>query len=149
VASGRVDEFGDRGHLGASGVAAQQPKAGRRDEHEPEEETAEAEQADGTAVEGERGYDLIVMMREAQRSEPDIDAAYQEGRRRGREGQSRMFGSWPPDVLREGVSPERASDIFAGLCNVDVYRVLTEERGWTPDQVEEWWREALTALLLR
>jgi len=44
---------------------------------------------------------------------------------------------------------ERGSGIFAGLCNVDVYRVLTEERGWTADQVEEWWREALTALLLR
>jgi TetR/AcrR family transcriptional regulator, regulator of cefoperazone and chloramphenicol sensitivity len=97
----------------------------------------------------ERGYDLIVMMREAQRSEPDIDAAYQEGRRRGREGQSKMFSSWPADALREGMTPERASDVFAGLCNVDVYRVLTQERDWTPDQVEEWWREALTALLLR
>lgn len=97
----------------------------------------------------ERGYDLIVMMREAQRSEPDIDAAYKEGRRRGSEAQRSMFRSWPADVLREGVTPERASDIFAGLCNVDVYRVLTEERGWTPDQVEEWWRGALTALLLR
>jgi AcrR family transcriptional regulator len=97
----------------------------------------------------ERGYDVIVMMREAQRSEPDIDAAYQEGRRRGRQGQSRMFDSWPADALREGVTPEKASDIFAALCNVDVYRVLTQERGWTPDQVEEWWREALTALVLR
>ena len=97
----------------------------------------------------ERGYDVIVTMREAQRSEPDLDAAYQEGRRRGRQGQSRMFDSWPADALREGVTPERASDIFAALCNVDVYRVLTQERGWTPDQVEEWWREALTALLLR
>ncbi len=31
----------------------------------------------------------------------------------------------------------------------DVYRVLTEERGWTPEQVERWWDESLARLLLR
>ena len=47
VALGGVDELGDRGRLGTNDVAAQQPDAGRGDEHEPEEEPAEAEQADG------------------------------------------------------------------------------------------------------
>ena len=43
----------------------------------------------------------------------------------------------------------RARDTYAAVSNVDVYRVLTNERGWTPDQVEQWWAETLALLLLR
>jgi hypothetical protein len=34
------------------------------------------------------------------------------------------------------------------MCNVDVYRVLTEERGWDADRVEQWWHDSLVRLLL-
>jgi len=52
---------------------------------------------------------------------------------------------------------ERAGDVFsllrdAGRSEPDLhaaYRVLTEERGWTPEQVERWWDESLARLLLR
>jgi TetR/AcrR family transcriptional regulator, regulator of cefoperazone and chloramphenicol sensitivity len=96
----------------------------------------------------ETGYDVIVLMREAQRAEPDLGAAYEEGRRRGSENRQRVFGSWPAGALREGLDARAADDIFAAMCNVDVYRVLVEERGWTADRVEEWWLDALTTLLL-
>jgi TetR/AcrR family transcriptional regulator, regulator of cefoperazone and chloramphenicol sensitivity len=38
--------------------------------------------------------------------------------------------------------------MYAAVSNVGVYLVLTRERGWTPEQVEEWWIETLNQLLL-
>jgi AcrR family transcriptional regulator len=97
----------------------------------------------------ERGGDVIAMMREAGRVEPDLAAAYREGRRRGRQTQHRVFSSWPAGALREGVDVDAACEAYAGLCNIDTYRTLTEEQGWSPERVERWWRESLAQLLLR
>lgn len=96
----------------------------------------------------ERGGDVIAMLREAGRVEPDLAAAYAEGRRRGRDNQRRVFSSWPEGTLREGVDVERACDSYAGLSNVDTYLTYTQELGWSPDQVERWWHESLVRLLL-
>ena len=38
-----------------------------------------------------------------------------------------------------------AVDVYAALCNIDVYTV---ERGWPPDRVEAWWAEVLGRELL-
>ncbi|MEV4286367.1 hypothetical protein AB0K40_12770 [Nonomuraea bangladeshensis] len=54
----------------------------------------------------------------------------------------------PAGVLHESLDVATAVDIYAGLCNVDVYRTLTDERGWSPDRVERWWAEALARELL-
>jgi AcrR family transcriptional regulator len=96
----------------------------------------------------EGGSDLITLMQEAQRSDPDVAAAYVEGRSRGDESRRRMFATWPKKAFRKGVTPESARDVYAAMCNVDVYRVLTEERGWDADRVEQWWRDSLVRLLL-
>jgi hypothetical protein len=72
----------------------------------------------------EQGYDVLVLMREAERSEPDVAAAYREGRRRGHKYQLRMFASWPAGAFRRGV--------FASMCNVDVSREARRrtKTGW-------------------
>ncbi|MGW3569315.1 hypothetical protein ACWDSL_36585 [Streptomyces sp. NPDC000941] len=59
-----------------------------------------------------------------------------------------MFSSWPAGVLRRGLDVRSAVDVYAALCNIDVYTVLTTERGWSPDRVERWWGEALVRELL-
>ncbi|MBV9794441.1 MAG: hypothetical protein JO016_10930 [Actinobacteria bacterium] len=59
-----------------------------------------------------------------------------------------MFGTWPAGWFRAGTDPARAADTYAALCTIGVYQVLTSERGWTPDQVEAWWLDSLTRLLL-
>ncbi|MFI7233152.1 hypothetical protein ACIBO5_59090 [Nonomuraea angiospora] len=41
-----------------------------------------------------------------------------------------------------------AGDIYAGLCDIDVYTTLTTERGWSPDRVEQWWGDVLACELL-
>ena len=96
----------------------------------------------------ESSHDLIALMLEARRSEPDVAAAYLEGRSRGDGSRQRMFSGWPKRAFRKGVTAESARDTYAALCNADVYRVLTEERGWDADRVEQWWHESLVRLLL-
>lgn len=97
----------------------------------------------------ERGGDIIALMREAGRVEPDLAAAYQEGRRRGRETRQRVFSSWPAEVFRPGIDVETACDVYHGTCSIDTYRALIEEQGWSPDRVEGWWHDSLVRLLLR
>ncbi len=97
----------------------------------------------------ERDGDVIAMMREASRVEPDLAAAYREGRRRGRGNQRRVFSAWPTSALRAGIDLESACDTYAAMCHIDSYRALTGDEGWSPDRVEAWWRDSLVRLLLR
>ncbi|ONI87493.1 TetR family transcriptional regulator [Actinosynnema sp. ALI-1.44] len=92
----------------------------------------------------ERSGDVIVLMREAGRVEPELANVYREGRRRGDETRIQVFSSWPD--LRLEV-PE-AVDVYAALCNIDVYLTLVDERGWSPDRIERWWNEVLAGQLL-
>ncbi|MEQ4722179.1 helix-turn-helix domain-containing protein [Nonomuraea sp. B19D2] len=96
----------------------------------------------------ERAGDVITLLREAGRSEPELAAVYRDGRRRADKTRMAVFSSWPAGVLREGLDVAAAADIYAGLCSIDVYATLTAERGWPPDRVERWWRAALVRELL-
>ncbi|MEV5541542.1 helix-turn-helix domain-containing protein [Saccharopolyspora shandongensis] len=96
----------------------------------------------------ERAGDVIALLREAGRTEPELAEAYGEGRRRGDETRIQAFSAWPDGTLRQGLDVQTAVDIYGALCNVDVYTTLTAERGWSPDQVEQWWGGALARELL-
>ncbi|MGZ0147115.1 TetR/AcrR family transcriptional regulator [Kribbella sp. WER1] len=97
----------------------------------------------------ERAGDVIVLLREASRSEPELGELYAEGRRTADRTRVEVFSGWPAGVLREGLDVPTAVDVYAGLCNVDVYRTFTGERGWSADRVEDWWRAALVRELLQ
>ena len=96
----------------------------------------------------EHGADAILVIREAASSKPEIAEVISRGRGRGEKLRVAVFDAWPPGTLREGLAPQDARDTFAALCNVDVYLVLTRERGWSPDKVERWWTDSLVRLLL-
>ncbi len=96
----------------------------------------------------ERAGDIIVLLREAGRTEPELATVYDDGRRRGDETRVQVFSSWPDGVLREGLDVPTAVDIYAAICTIDVYTTLTRERGWSPDRVEQWWGEVLARELL-
>ncbi|MDH2425938.1 helix-turn-helix domain containing protein [Sphaerisporangium sp. TRM90804] len=96
----------------------------------------------------ERAGDVIALVREAARAEPELAAAYLAGRGRGDETRALVFSSWPHGVLRPGLDVRSAVDVYAALCNIDVYTTLTTERGWPPERVERWWGEALARELL-
>ncbi|WP_244299385.1 hypothetical protein [Streptomyces viridochromogenes] len=96
----------------------------------------------------ERAGDVITLLREAGRSEPELATLYHDSRIRGDRTRVQVFSSWPPGVLRSGLDVPSAVDVYAALCNIDVYAVLTGERGWSPDQAERWWCGALARELL-
>lgn len=97
----------------------------------------------------ERSGDVIGLLHDGGRSEPALRAADEDGRRRGDDARRRVFSSWPPATWRDGVDQDAAVATFGALCNIDVYRLLAAERGWSPDEIERWWRESLVRLLLR
>lgn len=96
----------------------------------------------------ERAGDLITLVRDAGRSEPELAALYRQARRVADQTRVQVFSSWPDRTLRPGLDVRTAVDIYAALCNVDVYTTLTVEREWSPDQVEGWWGESLSRELL-
>ncbi|MDQ1022041.1 TetR/AcrR family transcriptional regulator [Streptomyces afghaniensis] len=96
----------------------------------------------------ERAGEVITLVREAGRSEPELATLYQDSRVRGDQTRVQVFSSWPAGVLRSGLDVPSAVDVYAALCNIDVYTVLTGERGWSPDRVERWWCGALARELL-
>jgi AcrR family transcriptional regulator len=97
----------------------------------------------------EHGAEVITVMREAGRSTPDLGSAYAAGRERGERARAHFFGSWPPEVWRDGMSLEEALDTAAAILTVDVFVELTRERGWSADRVQAWWCDTLVRLLLR
>ena len=96
----------------------------------------------------ERGGDVMVLVREAGRTVPELADIYAEGRRRGRGAQHVIFGAWPEGTLRADVDLDMACDIYASVSSIDAYRTLCEERGWSGDRIQEWWTSTLITLLL-
>jgi AcrR family transcriptional regulator len=97
----------------------------------------------------ERGGDVIALLRDAGRSEPALQAAYAGGRDRADQIRRAVFATWPARWFRPGADAGLAADTFAALCNIGVYQILTDERGWAPSRIEKWWRDSLQRLLLR
>jgi len=52
-------------------------------------------------------------------------------------------------ALRPGLGVERATDLLWTLNHPDVWHLLVTERGWTPEEYGEWFRDAAIAQLLR
>lgn len=96
----------------------------------------------------ERAGSLIALIREAGRTEPELAELYVQGRRRADMTRVEVFSSWPGGTLRPGLDVPAAVDVYAALCNIDVFTTLTGERSWSADRVEEWWAETLARELL-
>jgi AcrR family transcriptional regulator len=50
--------------------------------------------------------------------------------------------------LRDGLDPQRATDIVFGLLSHELYRLLVIEQGWSPEDWERWATDTLAAQLL-
>lgn len=96
----------------------------------------------------ERSGDLIAVLREAGRAEPELADVYRDCRLAADRTRREVFSGWPDGALCREVDLATAVDIYAALCNVDMYVVLTVERGWAPERVEQWWTEMLSRALL-
>jgi len=58
----------------------------------------------------------------------------------------------PPDAagaLAPGLDVTRAADILWTLNHPDLWQLLVDERGWTPDEWERWFAAQAISSLLR
>jgi AcrR family transcriptional regulator len=51
--------------------------------------------------------------------------------------------------LRVGLSVDRATDILFAMDSIEVYLLLTAERGWTPEEWEHWATTTIADTILR
>jgi AcrR family transcriptional regulator len=96
----------------------------------------------------ERCGDIVITFREGAAGDPDVAAAYEEGRRRSREGILNVCARIEAlGALRPELTVERAADQVAALFAAEVYEELTLA-GWSPDEYEQWLVERLREALL-
>jgi AcrR family transcriptional regulator len=95
----------------------------------------------------EVGATISLVIDEAIRSEPDVARMWDALRLVADETIGRVIGG-VAEQLAPGVSAPRAVDIVWALSRAAVYRELTSQRGWTPDQYEHWLAATLRQQLL-
>ena len=49
--------------------------------------------------------------------------------------------------LRRGLSPSAAADGLFAIGSPETYRLLTADRGWSPERFERWYADTLARLL--
>jgi AcrR family transcriptional regulator len=87
----------------------------------------------------------------ASAAQVDTEAAdlLTEIRRQRHGGQSRIVAALVErGALDPSLEPSEAADFVYLLWSPDVHRILTVERGWTPEQYEVWLTHALSRTLL-
>jgi AcrR family transcriptional regulator len=93
---------------------------------------------------------IMKIVRDAAGADPEM-AAQWETNQRQRLTAYRAFAQQFADqqALRPGLSVQEAADIIFALVSLEVYGLLTAERGWTPTQWEAWITATLTDAILR
>src|ERR1700730_1537821 len=93
---------------------------------------------------------IMKIVRDAAGADPEM-AAQWETNQRQRLTAYRAIAQQLADkqALRPGLSVQEAADIIFALVSLEVYGLLTAERGWTPTQLEPWITATLTDAILR
>lgn len=95
----------------------------------------------------ERSAPILHLLRSAAEADPEAAELYAEAQRQRYVGQRNAA-----QVLAErdqlAVTAVEAADIMYTLRSPEVFRTLTQERGWSADQYERWLTAALQATLL-
>jgi AcrR family transcriptional regulator len=95
----------------------------------------------------EHGGDVLRILAEGRRQQPDLAKAYEEGRRRGDRERRKVFASWAPQTWRPGVGTKRAVAVYGVLVSLESFDTATRDYGWRPVDVERWWYTTLSELL--
>jgi AcrR family transcriptional regulator len=95
----------------------------------------------------ERSAPILQVLRSAADADPEAAELYAEAQRQRYAGQANLA-----QVLAErgqlAVTAVEAADIMYTLRSPEVFRTLTQERGWPAQQYERWLTTALQATLL-
>jgi AcrR family transcriptional regulator len=92
---------------------------------------------------------LLQVLRDGAAADPEIAALWARIQTEFYENQRAVVEDLHArDALRPGLDVARAAAILWTLNHPDVYRLLVAERGWTPDEHEEWLAELVCSQLL-
>lgn len=92
---------------------------------------------------------MLEVIRSAAPLEPDIAALWRRIQSDFHANQGVIVRSLKAKAaLRPGLSAERATDILWTLNHPNLWQLLVDERGWTPEQYEAWLFETARAQLL-
>jgi AcrR family transcriptional regulator len=93
---------------------------------------------------------LLEVIRNAAAQDPEIDALWSRIQSEFYENQRAVVEAlYEKHALRPELDVLRATDILWTLNHPNVYRLLVTDRGWTPDDHEEWLADLLCSSLLR
>ena len=96
----------------------------------------------------ERSSAIMHVLATAAQVDPEAAKLLDEIRRQRHTGQSRIADALSGiGALDPGLPLAEAADMTYALLSPDVHRILTVERGWTPDQYERWLIRSLRILL--
>jgi AcrR family transcriptional regulator len=92
---------------------------------------------------------VLEVIRTAAPADPDIGALWRRIQTEFHANQRVIVESLAAKhALRADLDVDRATDILWTLNHPDVWQLLVRERGWTPEQFEEWFAETARAQLL-
>jgi AcrR family transcriptional regulator len=98
----------------------------------------------------ERSSAIMRVLATAAAVDPDAAQLMEEIRRQRHTGQSRIVAALSAlDALDPSLEISEAADITYAVLSPEVHHILTAERGWTPEQYEQWLVRSLGALLRR
>lgn len=87
----------------------------------------------------ERSWVVADILRNAQATDKGLSQTWRRWQERHLEAIRRAITALESrQALRTTLTPDEAVDIGYTLAGTDVYRALVRERGWTPDQYEQW-----------
>ena len=96
-----------------------------------------------------RAADLMRVMRDAAGTDPDIAALWQRIQDDFYANQRSIVDALhAKQALSPGLDAARGADILWTLNHPDLWHLLVGERGWTPDEWEQWFGDAVCAQLL-
>lgn len=97
----------------------------------------------------DRSSGILHVLATAAQVDPEAAELLAEIRRQRHTGQSRIIAALAQrGALDPSLDPSEAADFVYLLWAPDTHRILTVERGWTPDQYEVWLGRALRQTLL-
>jgi hypothetical protein len=93
---------------------------------------------------------LIDVIRSAAPSDPDIDALWRRINTDFHAIQRAIVESLDEkNALKAGLDVDRATDMLWSINFSNLWQLLVGERGWSPDQYEQWTGDLACAELLR
>jgi AcrR family transcriptional regulator len=96
----------------------------------------------------ERTSAILYVLDTAAEVDPEANELLAEIRRQRHTGQSRIVAALVERrALDPDLDPSKAADMVYAFMSPDVHRILTIERGWTPQDYEAWAVRGLRSLL--